>query len=713
MSKDYAVEKNIKDTTCTQNRELSWLRFNQRVLEEAMDETVPLLERLKFISIFTSNLDEFFMVRVGSLVDLMLLSNKDTIDNKTGWSPKEQLEAIFNSIPPLMEKRDEAFRTVSMELRQRGIYDLSFDELSKEEEKDINKYFEYYINPILSPQIVDNRHPIPHLKNRRLYIASILKTKKDKTVLGIIPIPSSIPRILPSKENRNRYIRIENVIMEHIDKIFDIYNVVSSNIISVTRNADISYDDDKFEDNEHDYLDHMNKLLKKRDWLLPVRLEIQGIYNDNLTEILRSFLKIEKNQIFYSLYPIKLEYVYGIEHMVSPLLKSELTYPKLNARQWESLNPKKSIIEQIRHKDVLLFFPFEKIDPFLALLEEAGKDPNVLSIKITIYRLASDSKVANLLLKAAENGKEVTVLMELRARFDEKHNILWAERLSEAGCRVIYGEEGFKCHSKICLITRKDKNGIEYITQIGTGNYNEKTAAMYTDLSLITMNKDIGKDATNFFQNMLIGNLKGNYETLLVAPNSLKQNILKFMDEEIEKGSRGRIIMKANSLTDIDVIYKLIEASKAGVKIQMIIRGICCIRPGIYNKTDNISISSIVGRFLEHSRIYVFGSGEDKKIFISSADLMTRNLDKRVEIACPIFDYNIRNQIDEILEIILRDNVKARVLQTDDTYRKKAPFGMEMIDSQDWFLNNSLKTYKKEKENNNKLTDFFKNIFNK
>ena len=672
-----------------QNRELSWLKFNARVLEEATDKSVPLLERLKFIAIFTSNLDEFFMVRVGSLVDLMMVKDKKIIDNKTGWTPKEQLSAIFKTIPGLMEKKDEAYRALSMELREQGIFNLSPDELSESEEEFVERYFECYVNPVLSPQIVDNRHPIPHLENRKLYVAATLKGKNEKVQLGIVPVPSSVNRIISMPQSSCRYIRVETIILKYINDIFDIYEVTSANVISVTRNADISFDEEKFEDNDADYLKHVRELLKKRDWMIPVRLEIEGKYNDMLTQMLRTYLNIGNNQIYYSLYPIKLEYVYVIEKMIPRPLREKLTYTPFTAR--DTLPVGESMTQLIKQKDRLLFYPFEKIDPFLRLLDEAASDPDVISIKITIYRLASESMVGHALLKAAENGKEVTALMELRARFDESHNIKWSERLKEAGCRVIYGEEGFKCHSKLCLITRRGKNGMEHITQVGTGNYNEKTAGMYTDLCLMTANDAIAKDATQFFQNMLIGNLNGQYDTLLIAPGGLKSKILSLIDDEIKKGPDGRIFMKANSLTDVDVIGKLIEASQAGVKIRMVIRGICCIRPGIYNKTDNISVTSIVGRFLEHSRIYIFGHSDDCRMFISSADLMTRNLNKRVEIAAPVFDESIKKEILNIVDVILKDNVKARVLQPDDTYRKKDPFGTEMIDSQDYFIKNSVK----------------------
>ncbi len=686
------TKKSMNDFSFTQNRELSWLKFNNRVLEEAMDESVPVIERLKFISIFTSNLDEFFMVRVGSLFDLAQITPDDK-DNKTGDSPIDQLRKIFATVPALIAKRDNTYKDVCHILDEFGISDVTDDELTEDESKIVNNYFEQLINPVLSPQIIDPHHPFPHLKNKTLYIAATLQGKKDKVSLGIIPVPESLPPFITLSERPLRFIRIENIILNRCQQVFGIYNVSKSAVISVTRNADISFDEEKFDDSDDDYLKIMSHLLKKRGRLAPVRLEIQGEKAngiEKLSEMLQKRLDIDKSQVFFTTSPINMKYVFSLEKKIPDSFLGDIKYTPYSPRYPEDLNPNESIIKQIEQKDRLLFYPFDQMEPFLKLLRESAKDENVISIKITIYRLASASKIAHELCTAAENGKDVTVLVELRARFDEANNIAWAERLEQSGCRVIYGIDNFKCHSKICLITRRVKNNMKYITQIGTGNYNEKTALMYTDLCLMTADDEIGHDATVFFQNMLIANLNGSYSKLLVAPISLKPNLMRLIDEEIAKGDKGRIIIKANSLTERDIIDKFSEASKAGVKIQLILRGICCLRPGIEEKTENITVTSIVGRYLEHSRIYCFGTGENTKIFISSADLMTRNISRRVEIACPIYDTDVKNQILKILYIILKDNVKARVLLSDGNYIKKYNQSGDKIDSQLYFMENSL-----------------------
>jgi polyphosphate kinase len=686
LEKDIA--KKQPDISYTQNRELSWLRFNQRVLEEAADTSVPLIERFKFISIFTSNLDEFFMVRVGSLFDLSLIT-PDVIDNKTLLSPVGQLEQVLKKIPALMSLRDKVYREVSAALRTYGVCDLALSELSREERKYLNHYYHANIEPLLSPQIIDPRHPFPHLMNKVLYVAALLKIENDGSALGIVPVPSSVPDIIRIKDSPPRFIRTENLILQNIQDIFRIYKIGGASIVCVTRNADISFDEEKFDDDSDDYRTHMSLLLKKRNHLAPVRLEIQGEPDHTITEILCGRLGIKKNQVFKSQCPLIMKYVFDLENSLSPSARAEMTYRPVNPRYPECLDPKQSIISQIMRRDALLFYPFEQMTPFIQLLKEACTDPHVVSVKITIYRLASGSQIAQLLCMAAESGKDVTVLMELRARFDEANNIAWAERLEEAGCRIIYGPENFKCHSKICLITRRDHSSISTITQIGTGNYNEKTAAMYTDYCLLTSDEGIGRDAAQFFRNMLIANLNGNYQHLFVAPGGLKTSLFDCIDEEISKGSEGRIIIKANSMTERDVIDKLAEASSAGVHISLILRGICCLLPGIPGKTENIEVMSIVGRFLEHSRVYCFGSGPGAKIYISSADLMTRNITRRVEIACPIVNDCVKEQLLSIIDLQLRDNVKARILLPDGTYQKKDQTSASSIDSQEYFLSHS------------------------
>ena len=687
MSESYGKGK-IRDYSFTQNRELSWLKFNLRVLEEAMDETVPIFERLKFISIFTSNLDEFFMVRVGSLFDLNEIS-PDDIDNKTGQTPLKQLSEIFKQVPNLMAIKDKTYSDVCAELEQSGVCDVTYEQLNENERKIVDNYFEAIISPVLSPQIIDPQHPFPHLKNKQLYAAAVIAGKKDKKSLGIIPVPEALPDFITVCERPLRFIRMENIIINRCQEIFGIYNVVDCAIISVTRNADISFDEEKFEDAADDYLKIMSHLLKKRQRLSPVRLEIQGEEKEELARLLRKRIELDENQVFFVKSPLNMKYVFTLEKKLHSSYSGEIKYIPYSPRYPEDIDPKGSIIEQIVQGDKLLFYPFDQIEPFLKLLKEAAFDEDTVSIKITIYRLASASKIANELCAAAENGKDVTVLVELRARFDEANNIAWAERLEQSGCRVIYGIDNFKCHSKVCLITRHVKNKIQYITQIGTGNYNEKTAAMYTDLSFMTADDEIGHDATIFFQNMLIANLNGNYSSLMVAPSSLKSGLISLIDEEIKKGENGRIIIKANSLTERDIIDKLSQASNAGVKIQLILRGICCLRPQIAGKTENIQVTSVVGRYLEHSRVYCFGNGAEMKIYIASADLMTRNLTRRVEIACPIKDKRIKTQIIKMISIILKDNVKARTLLSDGSYVKKET-GEEKINSQLYFQQNSL-----------------------
>lgn len=683
---------NIKfDLSYTQNRELSWLKFNQRVLEEATDPSVPLLERFKFLSIFSSNLDEFFMVRVGSLFDLSIMTPKER-DNKSGKIPSEQLEDIFQAVKPLIEYRDIVYNAIMDELRGYGIADITYDELTKSEKKFVDNYYKLFIAPILSPQIIDIRHPFPHLKNKALYTAVLLK-KGQKELLGIIGVPETAEPIIRI-DGTGKYIRTEEVISSHIKDYFAGYKPECHSIISVTRNADISMDEEKFDEDNYDFRSHMSALLKKRDRLAPVRLEIQGECNP-LAQHLASRLNLKENQIFYSNCPLKTGYVFSLENF-----DKRLYYDGFTPQQPSFTDGKGSIMSQIRKKDILLFYPYHSMQPFLSLLKEAATNPNVLSIKITIYRLASSSAVAKYLCEAAENGKEVTALVELRARFDEKNNIEWAKQLENSGCNVIYGLENFKCHSKVCLITMKSKNDFSYITQVGTGNYNEKTSAMYTDFSLMTADKAIAQDALAFFKNMLIGDLYGNYSELLAAPSTMKNSIIRLIEAEAARGSDGRIIIKANSITERTLIDKLAEASQKGVEINLIIRGICCIIPGIKGKTENIAVTSIVGRFLEHSRIYLFGKGENAQIFISSADIMTRNQTRRVEIACPIHDNEIKVFLSDYLKKLIEDNVKSRILMPDGNYiKKETKESSQIVDSQKWYIDNP-PSFEKVKENN-------------
>lgn len=694
----------------TQNRELSWLKFNQRVLEEAQDPSVPLLERMKFVAIFTSNLDEFFMIRVGSLFD-MAAADPKAVDSRSGMTPSQQLEKIYEAVAPLYKERDKTYAEIKKQLHPYGVCGLDFKELEQSEKKYVKKYFKEQVLPVLSPQIVDANHPFPHLLNKELYVTAMLK-QNNRTMLGIVPIPNFISDILYLPGHDIRYIRMEKVIMEYLNLVFGQYEVTEKNYICVTRNADIAPDDEALEVND-DFRYLMKQTLHKRKRMAVVRLEIAEKLNAETEKYFCEKFNITKRQIFRTKMPMKLDYMFAISGNLPDSMKRALIYrpfsPQPSGRLEEG-----SIMRQIRKKDALLFYPYESMEPFLQLIKEAAFDPSVMTIKITIYRLAKKARLVEYLCAAAENGKEVTVLIELRARFDEQNNIDWSERLEEAGCRVIYGFEGYKVHSKICLITYRHRNEIQYITQIGTGNYNEKTAAMYTDLSLMTADREIGEDAALFFQNMSIGNLDGIYRHLIVSPTSLKPKVLQLMDQEIRKGAKGRIIMKMNSLTDVDFIEKAAEASQAGVRVDLIVRGICCILPGIPGYTENITISSIVGRYLEHPRIFSFGTGTDQKIYIGSADMMTRNTEKRVEVAAPVLDPDVKRQVNGYLEVMLADNVKARVLQKDGTYKKK-PITEKRVNSQEHFMKSAVLEARNKKPAPKKqgLRERFAKIFRK
>ena len=665
----------------TQNRELSWLKFNQRVLEEAQDPSVPLLERMKFVAIFTSNLDEFFMIRVGSLFD-MAATDPKTVDSRSGMTPAQQLEKIYEAVAPLYKERDKTYGEIKKQLHPYGVCGLDYKELEQSEKKYVKKYFKEQVLPILSPQIVDAGHPFPHLLNKELYVTAMLKLE-GRSMMGIVPVPNFVSDILYLPGHDIRYIRMEKVIMEHLDLVFGHYEVSDRNYICVTRNADIAPDDESLEVTD-DFRYLMKQTLHKRRRMAVVRLEIAEKLDQDMEKYFCEKFDITKKQICHTKMPMKLDYMFAISGNLPDSMKRSLIYHPFSPQPGRQVE-EGSMMRQIRKQDILLFYPYESMEPFLQLIKEAAFDPSVMTIKITIYRLAKKARLVEYLCAAAENGKEVTVLIELRARFDEQNNIDWSERLEEAGCRVLYGFEGYKVHSKICLITYRHRNEIQYITQIGTGNYNEKTAAMYTDLSLMTANREIGEDAALFFQNMSIGNLDGIYRHLIVSPTSLKPKVLQLMDEEIKKGPRGRVIMKMNSLTDVDFIAKVAEASRAGVKVDLIVRGICCILPGVPGYTDNLTVSSIVGRYLEHPRIFCFGTGADQKIYIGSADMMTRNTEKRVEVACPVLDDAVRRQISYYMDVMLADNVKARVLQSDGTYKKK-PITEHRVNSQERFM---------------------------
>ena len=690
----------------TQNRELSWLKFNQRVLEEAKDSSVPLLERMKFVSIFTSNLDEFFMIRVGSLYDMSLTDNS-TIDSRSGMNPKEQLDAIFAAVAPLYKERDKTYSEIKKLLNPYGVCGLSIKELEQQEKKYVKKYFKDQILPILSPQIVDANHPFPHLLNKELYVIASLK-QNGTSMIGIVPVPQFVSDILYLPGHDIRYIRMEKVIMEYLDVVFDKYEVSNKNYICVTRNADVSPDDEALEIND-DFRLLMQETLHKRRRMAVVRMETVEPLDKELEKYFCDKFKITPAQIYRTKMPMKLDYIFSIMDKVPASLKRSLIDEPFTPQPSRYLTDGK-VIPQVKKKDILLSYPYESMDPFLRMIKEAAYDPTVLTIRITIYRLAKKARLVEYLCAAAENGKEVTVLIELRARFDEQNNIDWSERLEEAGCRVIYGFEGYKVHSKICLITYRNRNNIEYITQVGTGNYNEKTATMYTDVSLITADKGIGEDAAVFFKNMSIGNLNGSYQHIIVSPTSLKPKVLSLMDEEIKKGTNGRIIMKMNSVTDVDFIQKVSEASNAGVRVDLIVRGICCILPGVKGYTENLRVTSIVGRYLEHPRIFLFGTGADQKIYIGSADMMTRNTEKRVEVACPVYDETIRKQLTHMLKIMLADNVKARELKSDGKYYMKEK-GTSKVNSQEYFMREAITVRHPEGRTKQSFVDKIRKIF--
>ena len=700
------------DYSFTQNRELSWLKFNDRVLEEAEDATVPKLERLKYISIFTTNLDEFYRVRCGSLYDLSLI-DKNYIDNKTGLNGQDQLDAIFNKTKILYERRDDVFNSLNSSLKEEGIYDLEIDDLTKNETKFINKYFFNCIFPILSPQIIDIQHPFPHLLNKSLNVMLILK-HKGKTLYGLIPIPSSLPKIIYSPKHGMRFILLEKIIYEYANEVFSNYKVEFKTVVSVTRNADIVLSDSQIDEDE-DYRGYMKKVLKKRTRLAPIRLEFYKYSDLILTEFLIDQLNIEKNQVQISNTPLEMSYVFELYDHIKDV--NELIFHKLSFNPYYPKIPKTvkegKIIPQLKNKDFLLYYPFDSIEPFLRLLKDAANDENVISIKIAIYRLARSSSIIKYLLEALENGKDVTVLIELRARFDEARNIHYAGLLEEAGCSILYGFEEYKVHSKVCLITRKERNNIRYITQIGTGNYNERTVKLYTDLSFITTNPIIGEDAMLFFKNMAISNLNGEYQQLLVSPFGFKSKLIEKINIEMDNARNNRpssIMMKMNSLTDIELIDMLSEASNAGVKIKLIVRGICCLIPGLPGKTENIEVVSIVGRFLEHARIYCFGSGEDVSIYISSADLMTRNTEKRVEVASPIVNPILKKKILSMLNIMLNDNVKARKINDKGDYEKVIR-GVDLIDSQKYFMYDDFSVIEEEENEKESFFSKLKNYF--
>ena len=665
------------------NRELSWLKFNERVLEEAENPEVPLCERLTFASIYQSNLDEFFMVRVGSLYDQTLLDKK-ICENKTGMTSQEQIDAILKQTKLINKRKENVYEELMARVAEQGIRILRFNELDEDDARYLEGYFKSEIAPLISPTVIGRRQPFPFLKNKEIYAVAVLGAKGKKDRLGIIPCTSNIfGRLIAVPGMSGTYMLAEELILHFAPVVFKGYKIKSKSLLRITRNADI--DADALYDEDLDYREFMAGLIKQRKKLAPIRLELSRDMDKNGIAVLCEYLELDENHVFMSSTPLDLSFVFQIQDLLRK--NPELYFPKRTPQKSDQFQDGKSIIAQIKEEDKLLSYPYESIRPFLHLLTEASEDPDVISIKMTLYRVAKQSKVVEALIEAAENGKEVVVLVELRARFDEENNIEWSRRLEDAGCQVIYGLDGYKVHSKLCLITRKNAGQVEYITQIGTGNYNEKTSRLYTDLSLMTSNVEIGLEASNVFQALSKGEVVEHTRHLLVAPKCLQNKVLDMLDEEIAHARNGEEAyagFKLNSLTDKKIIDKLIEASEAGVKIDMIIRGICCLIPGVEGKTENIRIISIVGRFLEHSRIYIFGSKERRKYYIASADFMTRNTVRRVEVAAPVYNDKLKTKLQEMFDVMLSDNQKARKLEADGNYHRVSN-DLTPVNAQEYF----------------------------
>ena len=675
--------KKVNHIGLYENRELSWLKFNERVLEEAEDTSVPLCERMTFLSIFQSNLDEFFMVRVGSLEDQKLLSQK-LRENKTNMTAGEQIEAILKRVAELNERKDAIYASIMKEVGEKGVHLTDFKALAKSESKYLEEYFMKEIVPLLSVMIVGRKQPFPFLKGQEIYALAVLGTRNGKKKIGIIPCSSSVfPRLIRIPTKDDTYMLVEELILHFLPKVYKGYKVLEKSVIRVTRNADIDFN--AVYDEDLDYRDKMAQIVKLRKKLAPVRLELSRDINEDMIKQVCEYAEMEESHVFLNQAPLDLSFLFQIEDILRK--DANLVYQRRVPQPSPMLKSNEHIIPQILDHDVLLSYPYESIKPFLQMLQDAARDPEVISIRMTLYRLARNSKVVEALTEAAENGKQVDVLVELKARFDEANNIEWSRTLEDAGCHVVYGIDGLKVHSKLCLITRKVGDEIQYITQVGTGNYNEKTSRLYTDLSLITADKRIGEEAAKVFQAILLGSVVEDMEHLLVAPKCLQNKILAMIENEIQIAKEGKpayIGIKINSLTDKKIIDKLIDASRAGVKIDMVIRGINCLRSGIPGDTGNIHIVSIVGRFLEHSRIYIFGTHDRDKVYIASADFMTRNTLRRVEVAAPLYDETVKNKVRKMFATMLRDNVKAREQQPDGSYQKLSMVG-PVLNSQEYF----------------------------
>lgn len=682
-NKKEEIPKYREKTPCYENRELSWLKFNERVLDEASDKDVPLCERLSFASIFQSNLDEFFMVRVGSLHDQMLFSETKR-ESKTNMTAGEQLSHIFKAARDLTRKKDHTYRHLMDELKEYGVELLNFSDIEYDDAVYLENYFKEQIMPILSPQVVGKKQPFPFIKNKEIYAVALLGSKSNEKV-GLVPCSNGIlKRLIPIPSERNKYMLVEELILHFMPIIFEKYQIKSKSLIRIIRNADIDVDE-AVDDEDTDYRDMMEKLIRQRKKLCPVKMEYSRVLDEKIIHNLCKELNLNHEQIYYSESPLELSFVFGLQDALRN--NKNLFYERHIQKNPSWYVSGKSVISQVEEADRFISYPYESMQPFIRMLQEAGEDENVVSIKMTLYRVAKNSQIVESLISAAENGKEVVVLVELRARFDEENNIEWSRRLEDAGCRIIYGLDYTKVHSKLCLITYREEGQIKYVTQIGTGNYNEKTSKLYTDLSIITANKQIGMEAAYVFTRLCMGEFVDETNYLLVAPKCMKSKILNYMDKEIEiarAGGKAYVGAKINSLTDKEIIDKLIECSRAGVRVEMIVRGICCLIPGVKGHTENISVISIVGRYLEHSRVYIFGTPDRDNIYISSADFMTRNMERRVEIAAPIYDDSIKTRIRNMFHIMECDTVKARQLCSDGNYVHRTIADIKDFTDEEW-----------------------------
>ena len=682
-NKKEEIPKYREKTPCYENRELSWLKFNERVLDEANDKDVPLCERLSFASIFQSNLDEFFMVRVGSLHDQMLFSETKR-ESKTNMTAGEQLSHIFKAARDLTRKKDHTYRHLMDELKEYGVELLNFSDIEYDDAVYLENYFKEQIMPILSPQVVGKKQPFPFIKNKEIYAVALLGSKSNEKV-GLVPCSNGIlKRLISIPSERNKYMLVEELILHFMPIIFEKYQIKSKSLIRIIRNADIDVDE-AVDEEDTDYRDMMEKLIRQRKKLCPVKMEYSRVLDEKIIHNLCKELNLNHEQIYYSESPLELSFVFGLQDALRN--NKNLFYERHIQKNPSWYVSGKPVISQVEEADRFISYPYESMQPFIRMLQEAGEDEKVVSIKMTLYRVAKNSQIVESLISAAENGKEVVVLVELRARFDEENNIEWSRRLEDAGCRIIYGLDYTKVHSKLCLITYREEGQIKYVTQIGTGNYNEKTSKLYTDLSIITANKQIGMEAAYVFTRLCMGEFVDETNYLLVAPKCMKSKILNYMDKEIEiarNGGKAYVGAKINSLTDKEIIDKLIECSRAGVRVEMIVRGICCLIPGVKGHTENISVISIVGRYLEHSRVYIFGTPDRDNIYISSADFMTRNMERRVEIAAPIYDDSIKTRIRNMFHIMECDTVKARQLCSDGNYVNRTIADIKDFTDEEW-----------------------------